>query len=615
MTSSMDFMHSLTLEQQEELLHYHLDTSGWGGDIPPPTDADAPPERADNTPDYAYYNSYTPQVYADGCASFAPYEDELPPLVDDFASYEDYASCNDAPPHGDEGAPSERADNAPDYGYYDGYAATTVQAAMPAPPAQPPADIHCTYYPAPDDEPPVLDDEYYENANYDDVPAQGDTADSTYPWVVQKRNGDTDICPSDFVDWFAKAFDMRYVLGRFYAADNPVPEDSIKRYIYHCIKPHVKISAQRVSSILALLAIETECPSPRLNGDSIYFANCTFRLTYQAPTAQPAIILRKHAEEPVCFSRVPHEFDATVGEPTRLLAFLDELFHPDDIPTLQEYLGYCLMPNTKAQKALFIIGKGGEGKSRLTVLMKLVLGEGAVVSSVGKIGDRFFNATLEERLLFIDDDLQSAKFNETDTFKSLVTNETDILVEAKGKPHYEIRPYVRFLMMGKQSVGSLHDRSHGFYRRVHIINTLPAPKGRQNDPDLIQNIWEAEKAAILLWLVKGALRLVRQNYRLTESAASKQALAQLKEDDNTALSFLKEQTFVYGSGHSVTSSQLTAKYKDWCFDNDLFKVSGQTFKQVCEDYFAREGGGRYSNAVTTGLGKVRGYLGVAFSYA
>ena len=31
---------------------------------------------------------------------------------------------------------------------------------------------------------------------------------------------------------------------------------------------------------------------------------------------------------------------------------------PGDIPTLQEYLGYCLLPTTKAQKMLLLIGKG-----------------------------------------------------------------------------------------------------------------------------------------------------------------------------------------------------------------------------------------------------------------
>ena len=42
----------------------------------------------------------------------------------------------------------------------------------------------------------------------------------------------------------------------------------------------------------------------------------------------------------------------------------------DDILTLQEYLGYCLIPSTKGQKMLIITGKGGEGKSRIGLVMR-----------------------------------------------------------------------------------------------------------------------------------------------------------------------------------------------------------------------------------------------------
>ena len=45
--------------------------------------------------------------------------------------------------------------------------------------------------------------------------------------------------------------------------------------------------------------------------------------------------------------------------------FLDGLLIPEDILTLQEYLGYLLIPSTKAQKMLVMTGKGGEGKSRI----------------------------------------------------------------------------------------------------------------------------------------------------------------------------------------------------------------------------------------------------------
>jgi len=37
---------------------------------------------------------------------------------------------------------------------------------------------------------------------------------------------------------------------------------------------------------------------------------------------------------------------------------------------LQEFLGYCLLPTPKGQKMLMLIGKGGEGKSRIGLVMR-----------------------------------------------------------------------------------------------------------------------------------------------------------------------------------------------------------------------------------------------------
>ncbi len=458
-------------------------------------------------------------------------------------------------------------------------------------------------------------------------------------------NTKTGLCTINvwaFAKWFAQYADIRCINYQFYLGGSPITVALLKRTIVDIVCWEAEVSPQRLANIISQLESFTTQPPPVVDANSIHFQNKTLTLYRKDLVAQgkgnaetqsaadvngadatqtsgatqtggAGTALRMSKPQQLSLCRIPHNFNPNAGEPTQLLAFLNGLFAPDDLLTVQEYLGYCLLPSTKAQKALFIIGKGGEGKSRLSVLMKLVLGDTAVVSSVGQIGERFFGATLEHRLLFIDDDLQTAKFNSTDAFKSLVTNETDIQVEQKGKPHYQIRPCARFLMMGNQSVGSLHDKTHGFYRRIHIVNTLPAPRGRQNNPTLIQDIWAAEKDAILLWLVKGALRLARQNYKLTESEASRAALAALKEDDNTALSFLKEQTFTYGDGCSVTASCLTAKYKEWCCDNDLFKVGGQAFKQTCEAYFAKQGG-RYTSTINTALGRVRGYLGVAFTY-
>lgn len=57
-----------------------------------------------------------------------------------------------------------------------------------------------------------------------------------------------------------------------------------------------------------------------------------------------------------------------------MAAVLSDLLEPEDILTLQEYLGYCLIPTNRGQVMMLLKGNGGEGKSRIGVVMQKMLG-------------------------------------------------------------------------------------------------------------------------------------------------------------------------------------------------------------------------------------------------
>ena len=77
---------------------------------------------------------------------------------------------------------------------------------------------------------------------------------------------------------------------------------------------------------------------------------------------------------------------------------------------MQEYMGYCLLPTTKGQKMLLMIGKGGEGKSRIGLVMRSMLGDNMNTTSIQKVeNNRFSRADLENKLLMVDDDMDMFK--------------------------------------------------------------------------------------------------------------------------------------------------------------------------------------------------------------
>lgn len=139
-------------------------------------------------------------------------------------------------------------------------------------------------------------------------------------------------------------------------------------------------------------------------------------------------------EKQFCLNRLKVAYNETAPRPERFLAFLDDLLYPEDIPTLQEYMGYCLIPTNKAQKMMIITGNGGEGKSRLGLVMRSILGDNMSTNSIQSVErNRFTRATLEYKLLMVDDDMKLQALPETSYIKTMVTLEGRMDLEWKGK--------------------------------------------------------------------------------------------------------------------------------------------------------------------------------------
>ena len=105
---------------------------------------------------------------------------------------------------------------------------------------------------------------------------------------------------------------------------------------------------------------------------------------------------------------------------------------------IQEFMGYCLIPTTKAQKMLMIIGKGGEGKSRVGVVLHALLGDSVANGNLNKVEtNRFARADLERTLLMVDDDMKTEGLPQTNYLKSMITAELPMDLEKKGQQSYQ----------------------------------------------------------------------------------------------------------------------------------------------------------------------------------
>ena len=236
--------------------------------------------------------------------------------------------------------------------------------------------------------------------------------------------------------------------------------------------------------------------------DRVHFKNGTYFLD---GTFSP--------EKEWTMNRLPVSYNPDVPKPERWLSFLDDLLEPEDIPALQEFMGYVLIPSNRGQKMLLMIGKGGEGKSRIGRVLRALLGDNMNTGSIQKLeNDRFHRSDQEGKLLFLDDDMRMEALPSTNNIKSIVTMEDKIDLEQKGKQSRQGYLYVRIICLGNGSLKSLHDQSYGFYRRQVIITTKDRPPDRVDDCYLGDKL-RAEADGIALWCLEGLKRLRENGFR------------------------------------------------------------------------------------------------------
>ena len=119
---------------------------------------------------------------------------------------------------------------------------------------------------------------------------------------------------------------------------------------------------------------------------------------------------------------------------------MSDLLEAEDILTLQEYLGYCLIPTNRGQVMMLLKGNDGEGKSRIGVVMQKMLGSNLKNGSIAKVErSPFARADLEHELLMVDDDMKLEALQSTHYLKSLITAEMPMDLERKGEQSYQGR--------------------------------------------------------------------------------------------------------------------------------------------------------------------------------
>ena len=405
-----------------------------------------------------------------------------------------------------------------------------------------------------------------------------------------------------FCQQFLEKHPMKCVRGRLFTVDGLIEDEGqIGNLILEEISGVLTSGLSKVvTNLLASIKLQAYSPPLPIETDRIHVANGTYFMDGSFST-----------DKSYCNNRLTVSYNPNAPAPNRWLQFLSELLQPEDIPTLQEFIGYCLIPSNKGQRMMVIKGNGGEGKSQIGAVLSAIFGTNMKDGSIGKISEnRFARADLEHILLCVDDDMRMEALRQTNYVKSIVTAQGKMDLERKGKQSYQGWMFARLLAFSNGDLQALYDRSDGFYRRQLVLTTKEKPMDRADDPDLAEKM-KAEAEGIFLWAFEGLQRLVANNFKFTESDRIRENREAVKRDNNNIFDFMESEGYIrLKADASISSKDFYEIYRMWCEENSLAPLKARSFSDAMIANAGRFNLEHCNNITNSAGRRVWGFMGV-----
>jgi len=264
--------------------------------------------------------------------------------------------------------------------------------------------------------------------------------------------------------------------------------------------------------------------------------------------------------------------DPSHALPQRFLSFLYQiLITPDTklpdltlIDYVQEMFGYCLTSSTASGHAFFLYGTGANGKSVLLEILRALFPSQVLSSSTlqSLTTNRFALANLRSKRLNITNEEES-KHIRSDIFKNLITGEP-VTAEMKFRDAFEFKANVKFLF-ATNKLPKFDGVEYAIARRLQIIPFLARIPLAEQDPFLAKTIIKEELPQIALWALKGAERLIKNNYKFSQPEALLDTYSEFEQGQSSAIEFMFENITITSHEHDfLQRSLMYDAYKEWC---------------------------------------------------
>ena len=291
-----------------------------------------------------------------------------------------------------------------------------------------------------------------------------------------------------------------------------------------------------------------------------------------------------HPHDPEALSTVqlPIEYDPTAECP-RFDKWLAQVLDPDSITLLWETIGYMLMSGNPLQRAVLLVGGGGNGKGTWLRLMTSMMGHNNVsnVTLHDIVEGKFEVAGIYGKLANIAGDIEARALSNTAKFKAITGGDT---IEAQHKYGHPFRftPWAVPVFSANQLWQSA-DNTDGYLRRWLVV---PFPNKVDGGKLIDERKLQAEAPGILTKaLVHLRNLMARGDFELGVAAAEVRRRFELESDVVKVWLNDDERVVISEAGNTearVGRTDAYRQYTRWADDSGHGSLNSSNFYKRLE---------------------------------
>jgi putative DNA primase/helicase len=262
-------------------------------------------------------------------------------------------------------------------------------------------------------------------------------------------------------------------------------------------------------------------------------------------------------------------FDKEANDIDDFLIWIKEAANPEDIPLLQEWMGYCTYPDYPYHETLWIKGNGRNGKGVYDRSIQGLVGEeNCCHIDLMNLNRRFGLKDFYHKLYYSNSEPASDKPFFTENWKRLSGGDT---IEAEFKGFNEKK---KFVSVAKPTIignkfPKVADNSIAFTDRMHFVTFSKYIPPKDRIPHLEKN-WlgdKKKKSALFNWALEGLYRVIENN-GFTVSKSQAETALEFQRATDPANAFINEMG-IFDRSLLTTRSDLYHKLAEYCDGNGL----------------------------------------------